>query len=71
MLSVEIPEKVRDSENGKNLVESGYRQWPPGSNVEIRANVSGVLVDHRAQGGGVVFIVDKVEGLDVAKGNGI
>lgn len=71
MLSVEISEKARNSKNGKNLIESSYRQWTPESNIEIRVKVSGGVVDRQSQGGGIIFIINNIESFDVAKGNGI
>ncbi|WP_205393459.1 hypothetical protein [Xanthomonas hydrangeae] len=71
LLSVEISEKVQKSKKGKYLIESGYRQWTPENNVEIRVKVSGGVVDRRSQGGGIVFIINNIESFDVARGSGI
>ncbi|MCC8536219.1 hypothetical protein ACDH70_10255 [Xanthomonas axonopodis pv. poinsettiicola] len=71
MLPVEISEKVQKSKKGKALIESGYKQWTPENNVEIKVKVSGGVVDRRSQGGGIVFIINNIKSFDVAKGNGI
>ncbi|NIJ88867.1 hypothetical protein FHR49_001654 [Xanthomonas campestris] len=71
LLSVEISEKVQKSKKGRALTESGYRQWTPENNVEIKVKVSGGVVDRRSQGGGIVFIINNIESFNVAKGNGI
>lgn len=70
MLAIEVPEKVRNSKKGRILIEAGYRQWPPGSDIELKVNVSGVLVDRRNQGGGVIFRIITIEDVDVVKRNG-
>ncbi|MFC6840107.1 hypothetical protein ACFQGW_09940 [Xanthomonas theicola] len=63
MISAQLSDEVMASPKGKELLRLGYSQWPPGHEMKIEVNVSGVVKSISTNRQGEDFIVTKVNSI--------